>query len=565
MNFALTLASTVGTFAFLVVGWGSLLVQRLPLAMRDRMVVAPFAAVLALYLGATVCYLLNAPGIGWGLLAAPAATGWWWGRREWRVWAADAECQRLLGAWGGLVVIGILLLGMVRNYSGGDWIGDWAGHYHRAQYFLHPDGDWDWMFSRDPLAGRPPLQNLVTAALLAIGGESFARYQVFTLLLGSLVVFPASLLVGRNARAGGWLLVLLAASPLVAQNLTYPWTKMGTNAWLLLAFAFGWRAWRNPANGRTTATIAAVAMAAAVLCHYSAVVYLVVLAPVFLGQCWRQRARSTAGWALVAATTVLLTWFGWAAIRLGPEALAGSTTTTQHFEAGGGVGGQLSVFGENLLRTFVPHPLLPAPHPDPAPAHFWAAVRDFWFQLYQTNLPFAIGLPALGLGLLRLRHRRPPRLFAGLIVVAALLGIAVHTAPTHWGAAHICLQPLVLLALVAAARQLAARPGGAPRWLWFALAADVALGIALQFGLESTVVPETAIAWQDGAPLRTLYGQALWANSAAKAAFSYQFLGDPLPWPAWLNGLAAIAILAELARRAARPSAALPTGPGSQH
>ena len=551
---------SLGTFFLLAFGGGLLVVGRIPGSPVQRLALAPFAGLFIVYLGATGCHLLTSPPAGWLLLAVPAFIGCWVGRTEARRWLKDPTCRHVLTGWGTFTAMSLILLSLIRNYSGGDWIGDWAGHYHRAQYFLHPAGDWTWMLERDPLGGRPPLQNLITAAMLAITGESFPAYQVITLLLGSLIYLPAALLLHQQPRALRWLPVVLLACPLVIQNLTYPWTKMGTNAWVLLALALGWSA-----RDRLTVAMAAAALAAAVLSHYSAAVYLVVLAPVFAWKQWREGRPDCIAVVGLTTAAVLLTWFGWASVQLGAEAFGGTTTSSVEFTQRGGLDGQGAVFGENLARTFVPHFLLPRPPVGSPPSDPWAALRDSAFQLYQTNLLFAPGLAMLALlaGRLRsgLRHGGYGVLLGGII----LLGIAVHTAPTHWGAAHICLQPLVILALVAAAHLLGqrARP---PGWWGALLAVDLALGIGLQLGVESLAVPEAAIAWQAGQPLRELYGQAMWANSAAKAAFSYQFLGDLWPWPGWINGVAAAAGFVGLLARALRhPSAALPTGNASQH
>lgn len=537
-------------FVGLAWGGGLPLARRLPLPPTLRFVLTPFVGLLGLYLVATVAYLW-AGGVtrAFPLLVGIALIGWTEGHREWRQWNANLGIRRLAGLWLVVTTVALLWLGLVRNYSGGDWIGDWAGHYHRASYFLDPSGDWDWMFAKDPLAGRPPLQNLVTAAFLRVGLSDFAAYQVFTLLLGSLVVLPLGLLVlGRESETAAralalrWLGALLLCSPLLMQNLTYPWTKMGTNAWILLAVLLGWSTSWHPERRALLTVLAAVALAAAVLAHYSAAVYVVVLVPTFWW--WSRQQLPARVWLLAgaAAGLVLVSWFGWAATRGGASDLVGSTTTSQALTATPSLGAGLAAFGENLARTFVPHPLLPRPPVGPPPTDLLARWRDFWFQLYQTNLLWALG--SVTLVALLLARARPLRSRLALPVAAlVVVGIVVHPAISHWGLAHICLQPLVLLAWVWSARWLATPPTSRRRWMLPLLGLDFACGIGLHFAVESLPVPASVLAWQDGAPLVATYGQALRANAGAKEAFLYQFLGDMTATPVWLTSVLALAIV----------------------
>lgn len=298
MSFGFSLFAAVFSSVGLVLGIGLGSVRLLGSASAQRAVVTPFAGVLGLHGLATVFHLAGVPAGVWPWLVTPlAAWGWWQGREEIAAWRKQTETRETFLLWAGVVTVGLLWLSMIRNYSGGDWIGDWAGHFHRAQYFLHPEQDWSWMLARDPLAGRPPLQNLVTALLLSVAGESMARYQVISLLLGSLVVLPMSWWLTRLAGDGApkarrWLGAFLVCNPMVMQNLTYPWTKLLTAAWVVMAVALAWQAIKTQRDPVHSSLLAAGAMAAALITHYSAAIFVVVLGPVFVVQLWHRHTTT---------------------------------------------------------------------------------------------------------------------------------------------------------------------------------------------------------------------------------------------------------------------------------
>jgi hypothetical protein len=139
-------------------------------------------------------------------------------------------------------------------------------------------------------------------------------------------------------------------------------------------------------------------------------------------------------------------------------------------------------------------------------------------------------------------------LWTWLFVAGFLLGVAVHGARDPIGLAHICLQPLTLIAVAASATAL-------PRLPWLirvlalaGLAWDYLVGVMLQFCLEHLPVDLFAIARPDGS--RTvgnrfgIEGVAI-VNATIKQVHQLTFLGDA--WPEACPRLWACAVLVGVA------------------
>lgn len=536
------LALCIVAFLGLIGGLGLLVASRLSLAPSERLVAVVLAGQGVLYLAGTVFYLARVPAEYWLLLSLPAVAGWWCARRELRAWSAHADVRRMLAGWSIVVAGGLVALALIRNYSGGDWIGDWVGHYHRAIHFLRQDPNDAWIFALDPMTARPPLQNIVTAVLLAFTPATFAHYQVFTLLLGSMAVLPLGLLVaslGAGGRASSWLILLLLVNPMWVQNVTYSWTKLGCAAWVLAGIAFMVRA----RESEKLWLLAALALSAGVLTHYSAAPYFLVLSALYFCH-HRRRWRDVAFWRqsviIGAAMAMLLTsWFGWAVARYGWSATAGANTTAGYLRAMTWPE-QVTAFWQNLLYTLVPPVLLPVDSSILTHANLAATVRDWAFAVYQTCLPFMVGTGAL-LALswrflqtdssLRPRLRRNGGVLAAVLAIVAL-SVAAHAARVRWGVGHIGLQPLALAALTVAAGFVASAPRRIQIIVVAGLLFDAVLGVGLHLGVEHLAVPPAVVALDGGAPLRALYGLGFAANATAKHALGLTLLGDMAP-SAW--------------------------------
>jgi hypothetical protein len=582
----MSLPWAVLVYLWLVPGLGLLTTRWYRLAPQDRLVAIVPAGIVLLGLGGQLLHIMGvAPGV-WRVLAVPAAAGWIWQWREAAGWWRWAPSRVLLRNWA-ITTAGCLgALAVIRTYSGGDWIGDWVGHFHRAHWFLHQDPSELWIFTLDPFTARPPLLNLATAAMMAQGDDSFAAYQVFTTMLGAVAVLPICRLVvaaGGRRRALALVPLLLLVNPLFMQNATYSWTKLAAAGFVLAGAWFFRRGLaRSPAGGVTSArgietggevtpgyrsgsdrqghwwTVAGLSLSAAVLAHYSSAPYALAAVAAY-GWCHRGRLGSGAFWsatARIACGAILLglTWIGWAVGRQGlAETFLANTSVKQAGELS--AGGQMKSFLLNLQHTVLPPPWPGADMAFLRHGDGLSTLRDHVFVFVETCLLGMAGLGGL-IVLLWLLSRRwgPVRTWLpGAVLVAALVvvGVAVHPARMRWGAGHICLQPL---ALGFAAVAIAAVPALPARVRWLAgggWLADAVLGVGLHLAIEHRQANAAVLAMDEGGPLRALYGLAFGNNAAAKYALGLQLVGDVIPLAVAL-GLLGGALLAGLRLAQAR-------------
>lgn len=521
------------------------------------------------------------------------------------------DVRQLIGAWFIFAGWALGLLALVVTYSGGGWAADWIEHWQRTVFFVQRQPLGTRFLDVYSLTARPPLANLVVALLLECGRVTFAQFQVFLTLLGSLIVLPCFVLAARwqrSQRAGWWVLVLLMLSPLVAENLTFSWTKLPTAFFVLVAVLLGLEAVARPDAGRASISrraeetpayreatvgcaedgeaflaasqarrgaatpadressrsgeiaksprprsltvVAAICLGLAMLTHYSAGPWVIALA---IGFVVAQRPRWTGTrlcgeLAAVAAVFLLVlgVWVGWAVARFGWHGTfeANSTTAAWHTQT---AVQRVTTPLLNLWDTLVPFPLRGEPTDGliTQPSRL-GRLRDVAFNLYQVNLAFAFGMAGLWVLLqgLRLRSRARPagdgaerRFLLAAVPAVVVIGVFVHTIRDHWGLTHICLQPLVLLGLTAAAVVLPSLPAGA-KAVWAALAVvDFTLGIALQFGLESWLLaPRVAPGRDPLAFIHQLNGVA-GVNAIDKWAMHLRFFADRLNVPAAMIGL----------------------------
>jgi hypothetical protein len=531
---------SVLSFCLLVPGFGFFVATRLRVPAAERLLVTAVGGVVLLALAAQGLHILHSALMAWRLLAIVAAVGWLLHWREAGQWWRHPVARAMLLNWALVAAGGLLALAAIRNYSGGDWIGDWAGHYHRAHFFLHQDPAELWIFQYDPFAARPPLLNLATAGVMAHSPDSFASYQIITSLLGTLVALPLSRLVvlaGGRARAVRALPLVTLLNPMLIQNATYSWTKLGTAVFVLTGAYFFRRA--TISGRRLHWHAAGLALMAGAMAHYSAVPYLIVAAVAFLlvyRSRWNDRAfwRQTAALAL-SAGALGVTWAAWALARAGlVQSFASNTTVSMAHDLS--LSQQLRAFGLNLWRSVLPPPWPSVDWNVIQHGNAAATARDLFFAYYQTCLPGMIGLGGLTLLLWALTRPEFRRACGAISRLAWLLGItlvvlcvAVHPHEMHWGAGHICLQPigLALLAIVIAVAPRA--PRSLMPLVAFAYAIDLCGGIGLHLSLESISVPASVILFQDGAALRSLYGLAFANNAAARNALDLTFLGDSTP------------------------------------
>ncbi len=372
----------------------------------------------------------------------------------------DEGLRATVWAWIALLWWILLLQSLIRHYGGADWSGDWYEHYQRAVYFTLWPLDTSFLFiERYLLPARPPLMNVLAADFMAQLGTSFSIFQIFHSVLSTLIFFPIVALVRLFKKTPGrtpWILaIFFALSPLFCQNSTYTWTRLFTGFFIVLGLVLYLNAWRL--NDRARMVAAFVALAAGFLTHYSAGPYLVILAAHYLIVLWRNRPRAWRELGLIVVTggLILSTWFLWSLAVFGTKATVGSNTAVTDSEKLT-PGQNLAKIGLNIERTVIPFPVhrsLPEDRQRFAPG---VGLRDTSFLLYQNNAILAMGslnwiviFILLFRGLKKGEDDRPGIRGFWIVFVGGVffLGIAVHGALTEWGLAHICLQPLVLMAV----------------------------------------------------------------------------------------------------------------------
>jgi hypothetical protein len=370
--------------------------------------------------------------------------------------------------------------------------------------------------------------------LVTVTRTDFAHYQLAMTFLGSLAFLPAALLARRFAgRAVTPLLaVLFMVSPLWVQNATFAWTKLPAAFFTLAAVHYFLQIPQPHVRG--AGLLFAATLAAALLSHYSAGPYAVVLAGAWIARGWARRNdpawwRETAG-AAAAGALVLATWFGWAVAAYGIRGTF--LTNTSVTEQAPNAAAQLGTVLLNVRDTLVPHFLRSVDYGFIAQASPWGWWRDWFFLMYQVNLLFAFGCVAwlaLLVALVRSGRSAPTRLRAGwLAAIAAtvFLGVAVHAARDTWGLAHICLQPLVLAGLAWLAARWDTLGRGWRRLLVAGAAFDFLAGIALQFGAQSFLLDQWLTPGRPPAETAASYNVIAMANLRAKLQNRWVFFGD---------------------------------------
>lgn len=520
-------------FLSLIGGLGLPLAATAPFDPDERLCFAAVAGGLAVYLAAWVIYWCGLPPLAFGALPVTAGVALGWRRQAvWELFRAP-EARRLASLW--LILAGWCLgwLAMIRSYSGGEWMSDWAEHYDRARFFLEHQSLDTLFLGTYPLPARPPLANLVTGAGLALAGTGFPAFQVFLALFSTLSFLPAALLARRfrgslRGDAAPVLAVILMLSPMFLQNTTFTWTKLPTAFFLLAGLHFLLRTGRAPDDPRTVC--ATGCLAAALLTHYSAAPYVIVLAAWWIWQRrgdWRQPAFWRAALRPALVTVVLLaTWFAWSARHYGQATFLSNTVATS--SAGLTLLQQLQLRAENFFILIVPHPLRSAGYEfveQTSRSGWW---RDYFFNLYQTNLPLAFGSGGcVVLAVLLWRQRnRIDAFWAWFISGTLLLNVATMFWNDRWGGMHIGLQPAVILGLAWIAANLPTLSRGLRAWLALGLAVDFGLGIALHYRVQHLDFPRDVFSNYLGWALRVEHGNATWINFYVKCSHNLTFVGD---------------------------------------
>ena len=516
-------------------------VDRLELTPSEGLVAGVALSLIGAWLVAWTVFTSGSPLREYGLLPVLAVSGIVLGRRGVARLAADPAARNL--AVGQLLVTAwcAAWLSFIRNHSGGAWIGDWVEHWQRTHFFLR-----EWpadkpFFDIYQMPARPPLANVLTAAFLQLTRADYAHYQLVMTALCSLAYLPVGLLAARlgGPRAARLAAVILLVNPLFIQNATYPWTKLPAVFFILTGLYFFLRLRDRGPGERTAAVLCALCLGGAVVTHYSAGPYVVVLAAAWVAI--GRRSRWSGGFAgltflsAAAGACVLAPWFLWSAAHYGWNGTLLSNSSVSMMQKA--PGNPLVIMILNLRDSLIPPQLRGFSGTLFAQSSRWGALRDQVFLIYQLNPLLALGcvgwLAVVVEGIRSGRAAaRPERGFwicalAGFVI----LSFAAYGDRDHYGTGHICLQSVVLLGLAFLASRWD-RMG--TRWkaaLIAGWAVDFCMGIALQFAVEDFALDR----WFD--PTLTLpqisrtYGIVSQENLREKIIAQLSYFADILPTP----------------------------------
>jgi hypothetical protein len=545
--------------------------DRLPLSPAESLVAGVVLSLVGAWWVAWAVFTTGLQLSAYGLLPILAAAGLVAGRRGiLRMWADPAARDLVVGQ---AIVTGWCVgwMALIRVHSGGAWLGDWFEHWERTLYFLRLWPDQAALFiDTYELSARPPLVNILTAAFLAMTRIDYAHYQIVMAALCSLAYLPVGLLTLRfgGPRSPRIAALALMLSPLFLQNATFPWTKLVAVFFILAGLYFFVEARaRGPRSAQ--ALLSAFALGGAVVAHYSAGPYVVVIAAAWLcAECgpWRGRPfLGTTAVAVLAGAAVVLPWFAWSFARFGGHSTFLSNSSVTSLDR---------VHGSHLLKvllnlrdTVIPPQVRGFKGRLFAQDSPWGTLRDQFFICYQVNLPLALGSVGWAAVLreafraARGAPRSEVRFWGASIAGFVLLSIAVYGDREHYGIAHICLQSVVLLGLAF----LAARwESLGPRWqalVALGWAVDFVLGIALQFGVESLAIDRWLGPALTPDQIALTYAPVSQANYFQKTEAHLQFVADLLPNGApWVVALLAALFGFALLRASRGPAPAQPAG-----
>jgi hypothetical protein len=466
---------------------GFFLVRRLPWSGLEKLCGAIALSLILLWLavwGVYVAAPAAQPAAYFAIVALCGVAG----VAAWRDAAALVRLPRVrraLAGYGFLLAWTLLILLVIRVYSGAIWGGDWLEHFQRTLYFLH-------RFPKDTpidcdclLPARPPMMNALAALFLGVAGDRYEIFQLVFAFLNLLLFLPCCLAIPVVMRVRKSSVLPLAAifamNPAVMQNATYTWTKSLTAFYVIFAVCLYLSGWRKRDGARITGAF--LCLAAGMLVHYSAGPYIAFFALHYLLVVLPSRPHKVRELATIGALSGLLlaTWFGWSAATFGTKATFASNTSitfSQRYE-----GSNFGKIAGNLFDSLVPVIL----H-DPSKIHLYdqpytpGLIRDHAFTIYQTNIVFAMGLiggplvvwllfQALRKGRMRTRERT---FWLWMIGFLTIVGIAVVGERDFFGVGHLTLIPMEVLGLTLLAAQFFRR-----RWIAIAIIAGCAFDFAL--------------------------------------------------------------------------------------
>jgi hypothetical protein len=472
---------------------GFLFVRRLRWSGLEKLCGAIGLSLILLWLAAWAVYVFSIPYGHLGLALACGAAAIPGARDAWHLFRGHRVRRAALG-YAFLLAWTLVILAIVRNYSGASWSGDWVEHFQRTLYFLHHFPKDTPVYGGYLLPARPPMMNVLAAFFLGLTTDRFEIFQLVFVFLNLLLFLPCCLLLPVVAKVRRIpilpLVGIFAMNPVVMQNATYTWTKSLTAFFVLLAIHLYLSAWRKRDTVRITAAF--LALAAGLLVHYSAGPYIAFFALHYLLFVWRARPAKTRELAVIALSSGLLlfTWFSWSITAHGAKATFASNTSVS--TAAQYNGSNLEKIVRNISDSILPRIVW-----DSSSAELYqqpyapGVLRDKIFIFYQTNLIFSMGLiggplvVCFVIGAIRSRSGpRAERIFwECLIAFAVLVGLAVVGERDSMGTAHLTLVPMEILGLTLLAARFTAK-----RWIAGLIIAgctiDFSAGVLLHARME---------------------------------------------------------------------------------
>lgn len=481
--------------------------------------------------------------LGWFALAPLLGLGGLVAERKTLVlmWQDDYARRTMLG-WVILAAWVQTLAMTIVNFNGGAWGGDWLEHHQRAIFFRDHIPLRTLFINEYLLPARPPLVNVVTAGFEKISVPRFVCDQVVLGLWSSLAFIPAALFYRKVGGTPGKLALLVglfALNPAFLQNATFVWTKLPTAFYVLTGAHFLFRS-LDEGSGLQNFFLAALALTAAVLTHYSAGPFCAIL--VFWWLAWRvyqgtfKQLPRECLCGLAVTIPLLGTWFGWSISHYGLSDTLLSNSTAM-------AGGKPEVFAQvgkiagNLWASLIPHPFRTV---DERLLVYTSALgwfRDYFFMIVQINI-FGLlgtgGAVALAFAVRRsggdklatASPFRPAWVWSG-VLACMVLGIAVHGAEDEWGLAHICLQPLGLLGLAVLAARFSSVGKAGLLLLGIGLLWDAVVNVGFHYWLQAQPPDPEWLAPQNLTSTFSQYGVSA-VNARLKYGLGINFLGDTL-------------------------------------
>ena len=397
-----TAAAWVLLPALLVVtslGPGLLCVRRFRGSALERLCLAVAISLFVTYLFTLVRFILQLPAWTHVAFSLACAVSLVLCLRDARRLLRSRSVRRTLLAYALLLLWTLMLLAMVRHYSGAFTSVDWHVHYDKAVFFARsspsdPSGGW--------LLDRPPGANLIWSHLIAQVGLRFDLFQVTCAFVATLTLLPCCLLapallgkkLPRPRGRPNPLLVaaLLAVCPLFVQNATYTWTKLPAVFCTILGLSLYLKGMRR--NDTTRLALAFACFAFGCLAHYTAVPFALFAMLHYLA---RGRWNSGRWWLRTAViglcgAGVLATWYGWTAVHFGVDANVASNPSVRAFGKGS-IEDNVARAARNAVGTIVPHVFRKVGRWFPQPNRL-GYVRDHAYTVYSGNIFATVGAAA---------------------------------------------------------------------------------------------------------------------------------------------------------------------------